>query len=88
MNRRFMCEYYDRMYDSPVSAATASDPDYASAREEHLRMEETFAGMLGGRDSEGWKFYEEMMLKLHEMYTLSDRDLYLMGAEDREKMLR
>ncbi|MCD7824832.1 MAG: hypothetical protein LUH14_02545 [Clostridiaceae bacterium] len=51
-------------------------------------MEAELEKLLGGDDTQNWEFYEEMMDIYEEKWGRIMFGAYLMGARDRERMLR
>ncbi|MCC8051583.1 MAG: hypothetical protein LIP10_13170 [Clostridiales bacterium] len=87
MNRSFIADYFDKVYDEPVSAAVEDDEEYRKLNEEFFQKEQEFEKMLGGPDSKEYLFFDELMTKSDEMWERVMKGAYLMGARDRERML-
>ncbi|MCC8138272.1 MAG: hypothetical protein LIO76_09490 [Clostridiales bacterium] len=88
MDRQFMAEYFDKVYDEPVSAAVKDDEEYCKLNEVFFQKEQEFEKMLGGPNSKEYVFFDELMTKSDELWERVMKGAYLMGARDRERMLR
>lgn len=87
MDREFMKKYYKTKED-PYHIATEGDEEYRQEIEKFGEMEKEFCRTVGGMESEIFKKYEECVDQLANATNILVADAYLMGAEDREKMLR
>ena len=89
MDREFMRAYYRAMYpeDLPLERVNECEK-YVKAKAEFQEAEDAFIKLLGGVGSPLVKTYEEMCGSYAWMHSYLFEEIYLVGAEDREKMLR
>ncbi|MGN0294697.1 MAG: protein BART-1 [Lachnospiraceae bacterium] len=87
MDREFMEQYYD-LYEDPIGTAVEGNEAYEQLSDVQHEMEEEFAKCIGGVGSENWKRYEKMMMVYFSKISVVSKCSYLMGAADRERMLR
>ncbi len=87
MDREFMKKFYKTKED-PYHIATEGDEEYRQEIEKFGEMEKEFCITVGGMESEIYKKYEECMDQFMSAMNVLVMDAYLLGAEDREKMLR
>ena len=89
MDREFMSDYYEMRYESLMTGAEQfEDPEYRLASTHLREAEDELAKLIGGVGTDGWCIYERCIDAHHEIEGLYYKQLYLAGAEDREKMLR
>lgn len=88
MDREFMRRYYDKVYDDPVGEAVGTDPAYEKLHTELLETGKALLQLSGDSTSELWDLHEQYVMLLHQMDQIAWREIYLMGAADRERMLR
>ncbi|MCD7744947.1 MAG: hypothetical protein LUI13_06675 [Lachnospiraceae bacterium] len=88
MDRQFMLEYFDKMYEEPTTAAVKGDPEYEMLQKKMDQMVDEFEEMLGGEQSKESRILEEILTLADELSFRAVTGAYLMGARDRERMLR
>ena len=88
MDREFMSDYYEMRYESLMTGAEQfEDPEYQLASTHLREAEDELAKLIGGVGTDEWCIYERCIDAHHEIEGLYYKQLYLAGAEDREKML-
>jgi hypothetical protein len=87
MDRDFMSDYYDRMYEGTGLLIPQSE-EYRQLRKEYGKVEKQLLEKLGGITSDVWKLHERLIMLAYYTSDIVAKDAYLKGAEDRERMLR
>lgn len=88
MDRTFMTEYYEEKYTEECFDRFRELPEYVEADKKHRIMEDKLKESIGGEKTPAWMQYEECMMAYLDLVDILRRECYLLGAEDREKMLR
>lgn len=88
MDREFMSHYYDVTYEDVELDATEGDAEYRDRYNEYLVIKEQLTAHCGGQDSELWSLCEKLIDQQNLLMLRLCKLVYLLGAEDREKMLR
>lgn len=88
MDRAFMAEFFTQQYEDPIYEAVQGDEEYARLHSKFKESEQALFNFVGGFDAPAWKLYEQLASDFYEAEHAMVKDVYLMGAEDREKMLR
>ena len=87
MNIKFMSEFYERFYDDPVFVTIGQKEEYKEIKRRIKEGEEKLRKIIGEIESDTWELFEDIMTAQYEYVTLVAKEMYLKGAEDREKML-
>ncbi|MCD8340663.1 MAG: hypothetical protein LUC87_00720 [Clostridiales bacterium] len=88
MDREFMSHYYDVTYEDIELDATEGDEEYRNRYNEYLVLKEQLTARCGGQDSDLWSLCEKLIDQQNLLMLRLCKLVYLLGAEDREKMLR
>lgn len=88
MDREFMAGYFERVYDGSVYKAVSGNAEYNQLRTELMEVEDRLLTMAGGQETSLWELHEQSTQLLLQMNRLTIKEVYLMGAADRERMLR
>ena len=86
MNREFMKGYYLNTYYEPEIIAVQDNEKYHQLRRAFEEHEKEFEKALNNHKL--FMMYEELLADYIEMQSELCVDIYLLGAEDREKMLQ
>ncbi|MCD8012165.1 MAG: hypothetical protein LUG99_03140 [Lachnospiraceae bacterium] len=88
MDKQFMREYFDKMYEEPISVIVEGDSEYEKHKKEMYQKINEFEAMVGGPDAKECKVLDEILTKCDEMWECVITNAYLLGAKDRERMLK
>lgn len=87
MDREVMTLYYDRVHENVVGDAVADSEEYRKAHEDYVLMENNLREKYKNQP-EVLKDYSTIMDKLMVEESIIFREMYLLGASDRERMLK
>lgn len=88
MDRAFMLEYYRSQYEDPTLTAAENNPQYEELSERLQELQREFYKRTSGPEGELWRMHEEIEKILMDMNGITLQGAYLMGAADRERMLK
>lgn len=86
MNRELMRKYYLSTYSEPETIAVKNNEKYRQLRRTFEEHEKEFEKALNNHKL--FMMYEELLADYIEMQSELCIEMYLLGAEDREKMLQ
>lgn len=87
MNLKFMSDFYERFYDDPVFETIGQTEEYKEIKRRIKEGEEKLRKVIGETGTDTWELFEDIMMSQYEYVTFVAKEMYLKGAEDREKML-
>lgn len=88
MDKSFMREFYRIFYADSISNTVKELEAYLVKRENRYKRETELLEILGGIDSEVHKRFNEYLDACAEEVEILLEEIYLLGARDREKMLK
>lgn len=88
MDREYMRAYYRRFYENPTDLVVAESEEFKEKRDIRYRVEDEFTEMLGGTSTALYKKFDEYISAFSEEMEVMREETYLLGAADREQMLR
>ena len=88
MDKEFMRTYYRNFYDNPCDLVVKDSEEFQEKRRIRYEIEEELTEMLGGTDTVLYKKFDDYISALAEENEVMREETYLLGAEDRDKMLR
>lgn len=88
MDRDFMSECFNKLHEDIEAEVSGNIPEYAELAERQCRQSESLCRMLGRQNSKEWDAVAEYVDIIRELDSLLFREIYLLGAADRERMLR
>ena len=88
MDKEFVGHYYDVAYFNAEQKAMQGDKEYRESQHYLERLEKDLMKLCGGQSTAAWVRYEEISLEREAMTGRVLRAVYLLGAEDRERMLK
>ena len=88
MDKVFMRDFYQKFYSDPYQIAIGDSEVFSEKREFRYQIEEELTLLLGGPHTEAYKKFDEFITAWADEYDVMLEEMYLLGAEDREKMLR
>ena len=87
MNKQFMQEYYEGMYEDIAGEVVKDNREHQNLMEKYLSRCKIFDKKLADLDKILYDEYEELQNLFDNMNRIVYKELYIKGAEDREKML-
>lgn len=88
MDKSFMREFYRIFYADSFPNTVKELEAYLVKRENRYKSETELLEILGGIDSEAHKRFNEYLDACAEEVEILLEEIYLLGASDREKMLK
>ena len=88
MDKAFMRDFYETYYTDPYQAAIKDSEEFRKKRDIRYEIEEELTEMLGGAGTAEYKKFDEFLTAFLDEYDELLVEMYLLGASDREKMLR
>lgn len=88
MDRLFMEQYFDKMYDDVIAEIVEDDAEYAELQASAEEAIKKLADLVAETNPSLWKHCEDAMDGIYSVQFRLMKLAYLQGAEDREKMLR
>lgn len=87
MNKAFMSEFYDRFYEDPIFETVGNKEELEDIQKRRTEAEENLKAIIGDVGTPAWRAYEAAMKVHYEYLDFVAKEMYLKGAEDRDKML-
>jgi len=88
MDRVFLREFMENMYEDVTAEVVRDNSAYEKLRAQYMDMEREFYQQLIELSPELAQMHDELSEVFGKLQRISDTELYLRGAEDRERMLR
>lgn len=88
MDKSFMREFYRIFYTDSFPSTVKESEAYLVKRENRYKREIELLEILEGIDSEAHKKFDEYLDACAEEVEIFLEEIYLLGASDREKMLK
>lgn len=88
MDVEFMEQFYSKMYEEPEKEAVRENREYASVRQRREQVEDRFWKMTETMPREVQDAFSDFMVALNEEQQVLLKAMYMLGAKDRERMLR
>lgn len=88
MDWQFMNQFYSKMYEEPEKEAVNKNEEYAAARYRREQAEEKLLKLMEKESRELQNGFADLMLAMNEQQRILEKAMYMMGAKDRERMLR
>lgn len=88
MDRDFMKSFYEKYYADPQKTAVKDSEEYIKQRELRYDVEERFVKLLSKSDDDLEQLFEEYLDACADEIEILLGEMYLLGASDREKMLK
>lgn len=88
MDREFMSEFYQKFYTHPSVEATKDSEEYREKYDIRSKLEDEVTNLLGGIGTAEYKIFDNFLSALYDEYEVLLEGMYLLGAADRERMLR
>lgn len=88
MDMEFMRDYYRMNYFQDCKPLLIEREEYDKKSMIRFQKEEEFKERLGGYNSELYPVFEKLVDCIEEVHDVMLEEMYLIGARDRENMLR
>lgn len=88
MDREFMREFYRTNYQHACDVAVADSEEYKKKRDIRYQIEDELTELLGGTGTIEYKKFDDFLGAFEDEKDVMQEEIYLLGAMDREKMLR
>lgn len=88
MDRAFMREFMENMYEDVAAEVVKDNSTYEKLRLQYVDMEREYYHQIIKLSPELAQMHDDLSELFGKMERIADAELYLRGAEDRERMLR
>ncbi len=88
MDIDFMRAYYRNNYQHAYDVAVAGSEEYRKKKEIRYHKDDELSKLLGGTKTEAYKKFDEYIEAYADEMDVMLEEVYLLGAGDREKMLK
>ena len=83
-----MTEFYQKFYIHPSDEAIKDSDEYKKKYDIRSELEDEVEKILGGIDTAEYKVFDKFLSALYNEYEVLLQGMYLLGALDRERMLK
>ncbi|MBQ5675102.1 MAG: hypothetical protein IIV45_08510 [Lachnospiraceae bacterium] len=88
MDREYMRSYYRRFYENPSDLVVTESDEFKEKRDLRYNLEDELTEMMGGTGTIMYKKFDEYISAFSEEMEVMREETYLLGAADREQMLK
>lgn len=88
MDREYMRTYYRRFYENPCDLVVAESDEFKEKRDLRYKLEDELTAMMGGTGTIMYKKFDEYISAFADEMEVMREETYLLGAADREQMLK
>ena len=88
MDREYMGSYYRRFYENPSDLVVTESDEFKEKRDLRYNLEDELTEMMGGTGTIMYKKFDEYISAFSEEMEVMREETYLLGAADREQMLK
>ena len=88
MDREYMRSYYRRFYENPSDLVVTESDEFKEKRDLRYNLEDELTEMMGGTGTIMYKKLDEYISAFSEEMEVMREETYLLGAADREQMLK
>lgn len=88
MDREYMRSYYRRFYENPSDLVVTESDEFKEKRNLRYNLEDELTEMMGGTGTIMYKKFDEYISAFSEEMEVMREETYLLGAADREQMLK
>lgn len=88
MDREFMSEFYQKFYTYPSVEAIKDSEEYREKYDVRSKLEDEVTKLLGGIGTADYKIFDNFLSAMYDEYEVLLEGMYLLGAADRERMLK
>lgn len=83
-----MTEFYQKFYIHPSDVAIKDSDEYKKKYDIRSELEDEVEKILGGINTAEYKVFDKFLSALYDEYEVLLQGMYLLGALDRERMLK
>lgn len=88
MDKEYMRNYYRRIYENPCDLVVMESEEFKEKRDLRYRIEDELTGMMGGTETPIYHKFDEYISAFCDEMEVMREETYLLGAADRERMLK
>ena len=88
MDREYMRSYYRRFYENPSDLVVTESDEFKEKRDLRYNLEDELTEMMGGTGTIMYKKFDEYISAFSEEMEVMREETYLLGAADREQVLK
>ena len=88
MDREYMRTYYRRFYENPCDLVVVESDEFKEKRDLRYQLEDELTEMMGGNRTMLYKKFDEYISAFSDEMEVMREETYLLGASDREQMLK
>ena len=88
MDKEYMRNYYRRMYENPCDLVIIDSEEFEEKKKIRYELEDRLEKMMGGPSTLIYKVFDEYISAFSDEMEVMREETYLLGAADREQMLK
>lgn len=88
MDKEYMRNYYRRMYENPCDLVIIDSEEFEEKKKIRYELEDRLEKMMGGTSTAIYKLFDEYISAFSDEMEVMREETYLLGAADREQMLK
>ena len=88
MDKEYMRTYYRRFYENPCDLVVADSEEFKEKRDLRYKSEDELTEMMGGNRTLLYQKFDDYISAYADEMEVMREETYLLGAADREQMLK
>ena len=88
MDKEYMRPYYRRFYENPCDLVVADSEEFREKRDLRYKLEDELTEMMGGNRTLLYQKFDDYISAYADEMEVMREETYLLGAADREQMLK
>ena len=88
MDKNYMRSYYRRFYENPCDFVISESDEFKEKRDLRYKLEDELTEMLGGTQTLLYRQFDQYISAYADEMEVMREETYLLGAADREQMLK
>ena len=88
MDKEYMRNYYRRMYENPCDLVITDSEEFEEKKKLRYELENKLEEMMGGTSTHIYKVFDEYISAFSDEMEVMREETYLLGAADREQLLK
>lgn len=88
MDKEYMRTYYRRFYENPCDLVVADSEEFREKRDLRYKLEDELTEMMGGNRTLLYQKFDDYISAYADEMEVMREETYLLGASDREQMLK
>lgn len=88
MDKEYMRTYYRRFYENPCDLVVADSEEFREKRDLRYKLEDELTEMMGGNRTLLYQKFDDYISAYADEMEVMREETYLLGAADREQMLK